>query len=41
MFFGLTSSAEYKSLLKTSNVDVHYIDFENLKKMENMFFPRV
>ncbi len=41
MFLGLTSSAEYKSLLKTTNGDIHYIDFENLKKIESMFFPRV
>ena len=39
IFFGLPSSAEWKSLLKTSNGDVHYIDFESLKRDgEYVFF---
>jgi len=39
IFFGLISSAKWKSLLKRSNGDVHYIDFENPKKDAEHIFP--
>ena len=41
IFIGLPSSAEWKSLLKTSNGDVHYIDFESLKRDGEYVFSGV